>query len=96
MLIPQFMQARRLARDDENLLASFDDGRKIINKLFESSAKSFIMAEVLRQLITADHLRWNAPTQAMKSLPRCHAVQTREDTGWENPLRAYLPQYSPA
>jgi hypothetical protein len=45
MLIPHFMQARRLARDDKNLLASLDDGRKIINKRLEPTAKPFVVAE---------------------------------------------------
>ena len=45
MLGPHFVQARRLTRNNENLLAALHDRSKIINKRLEPTAKSFVMAK---------------------------------------------------
>ncbi len=47
MLFPQFMQTRRLARDDENLFAPLNNRSQVFDKRFEPSAKSFIVTKLL-------------------------------------------------
>ena len=46
MLEPQFTQALRLTGDDKDLSAIINNGGKVINERFESSAKAFIVTKV--------------------------------------------------
>jgi hypothetical protein len=66
MLVPHFVQTRRLARDDKNLFAVLNNRRKIIDERLEPAAESFIVAKlklIFGNTFIAFSIRWNVPTQ---------------------------------